>query len=329
MLIDVHTHIVPEKLPDFSRRAGGAGWPRMDPVDACSASVMVAGKNFRTVTDQCWSVPRRLGDMEREGVGRQVLSPMPKLFSYAFAPTDTRDFCRSVNETIAAMVQAAPGRFYGLGIVPLQDAELAAQEIGQVRALGLHGVEIGTNVNGTSLGDPALLPFFQEAERQGLPIFVHAQDPTNEARFVGAPLLNNLIGFPQENTLAAATLITGGVMERCPRLRVLFSHGGGGFAAMLPRLDQGWRTMGQYLPRLPSDYARAFYFDTLLYDATAIGFLLEKFGAARVMVGSDYPFAIREVPPGKHLRELAALGAADRRRVQSTTCLEFLGLPAG
>ena len=328
MLIDVHTHIVPEKLPDFTRRAGGANWPVMDPVDSCSARVMVAGKNFRTVTDQCWSVQRRLGDMETEGVTRQVLSPMPKLFSYAFAPQDTRDFCRAVNETIATMVQAAPDRFYGLGIVPLQDAELAARELEQVRAMGLHGVEIGTNVNGKSLGDPSLLPFFQEAARQGQPIFAHAQDPTFESRLVGPPSMGNLIGFPVENSLAAATLITGGVMEKCPGLRMLFSHGGGGFATMLPRLDQGWHTMGQYLPKLPSDYARAYYFDTLLYDAHSIGLLLEKFGASRLMVGSDYPFVVREIPPGKHLAELKKLSAAERKRVQSATCLEFLGLPA-
>jgi aminocarboxymuconate-semialdehyde decarboxylase len=326
MLIDVHTHIVPEALPDFARRAGGERWPRMDRVDACTANVMISGRNFRTVTDQCWSVPRRLSDMEGEGVGRQVLSPMPRLFSYWAAPDEARDFCRYVNETLAAMVQAAPERFYGLGIVPMQHPELAAQELDGLRKLGLHGLEIGTNIDGRSLGDPRFLPFFQELERQGLPLFVHAQDPTDAGRFSGAPVLGNLIGFPQENVLAAATLITGGVIERCPRLKVLFSHGGGGFAMMLPRLDQGWRTMGQYLPRLPSEYARNFYFDTLLYDAGAVRYLIERFGPQRVTVGSDYPFVIREVPPGRHLQGVAGLSQADRERIHSRTALEFLGI---
>jgi aminocarboxymuconate-semialdehyde decarboxylase len=329
MLIDVHTHIVPEKLPDFSRRAGGDRWPTLEPVDACSARVMISGKNFRTVTDQCWSVARRSEEMDAEGVTHQVLSPMPKLYSYGFAAADTLDFCRYVNESIAVMVQAAPQRFHGLGIVPLQEPELAARAIEEVKQLGLLGVEIGTNVNGKSLGDPVFRSFFEAASAQRLAVFVHAQDPSNTERFSGPPLLENLIGFPLENTLAAATLITGGTIERCPHARFLFSHGGGGFASVLPRLDQGWRTMNQFLPKLPSAYVDNYFFDTLQYDPKAIRFLLEQFGARRLVVGSDYPFVIRERPPGKHLAELRGLSDAEREQIHSRSALEFLGLAQG
>lgn len=326
MLIDVHTHIVPETFPDFARRKGGDLWPSMDPVDDCSARVMIGGRNFRTVTDQCWSHARRIEDMDAEHVDRQILSPMPKLFSYWFEPGDTRDFCRYVNEVIAALVQARPERFYGLGILPVQDPELAAKEIDNLKAMGLHGVEIGTNINGKSLGEPEFLPFFQACDAARLPIFVHAQEPTGTGRFVGIPQLENLIGFPIENSLAAATLITGGTMEKCPNLKVLFSHGGGGFAQMLPRLDQGWRTMTEYLPRLPSEYARNFYFDTLQYDALAIRFLLDTFGAQRLAVGSDYPFVVREIPPGKYLADVSGLDPAHREQMHHRTALDFLGL---
>ena len=329
MLIDVHTHVIPEKLPDFAGRDGGNRWPTMDPIDACNSRIMIAGKNFRTVTDQSWSVSRRLEDMSGEGVERQVLSPMPNLFSYWGEPGDTLDFSRYINGEIAAMVHAEPERFYGLGQVPLQDPDLAAKELAPIREMGLMGVEIGTNVNGASLADPKFLPFFIEAEKLRMPIFIHAQHPGGTERFTGAPFLENLIGFPQENTLAAATLISGGVIERCPGLRVLFSHGGGGFALVLPRLDQGWRTMERFLPRLPSSYIDNFYFDTLFFDARGIGLLIEKFGAKRVMVGSDYPFAIREVPPGKHLTELEGLEDLDDSTIQaihSGSCLEFLGI---
>ena len=329
MLIDVHTHVIPEKLPDFAGRDGGNRWPTMDPIDACNSRIMIAGKNFRTVTDQSWSVSRRLEDMSGEGVERQVLSPMPNLFSYWGEPGDTLDFSRYINGEIAAMVHAEPERFYGLGQVPLQDPDLAAKELAPIREMGLMGVEIGTNVNGASLADPKFLPFFIEAEKLRMPIFIHAQHPGGTERFTGAPFLENLIGFPQENTLAAATLISGGVIERCPGLRVLFSHGGGGFALVLPRLDQGWRTMERFLPRLPSSYIDNFYFDTLFFDARGIGLLIEKFGAKRVMVGSDYPFVIREVPPGKHLTELEGLEDLDDSTIQaihSGSCLEFLGI---
>lgn len=329
MLIDVHTHIVPEKLPDFAHLPGGGRWPRMEAVDPCHSNVMIAGRNFRTVTDQCWSIERRLEDMGREEVTHQVISPMPELFSYWFDPADTRDFCRYVNEQIAEMVQAAPQRFIGLGIVPLQSAHLAAREIEPIQALGLRGIEIGTNINGLSLADPQFLPFFQEAEARDMPLFVHALHPGGVERFTGPPILNNLIGFPQENTLAAATFITGGVIEKCPGLRLLFSHGGSGFAMVLPRLDQGWRTLDEFLPRPPSSYIGNFYFDTLLFDAAGIRLQMEKFGSHRLAVGSDYPFVIREVPPGKAVREIEDLTPADWEAISHTSALEFLGMERG
>jgi len=139
-------------------------------------------------------------------------------------------------------------------------------------------------------------------------------------------VLENLIGFPQENTLAAATLITGGIVERCPDARFLFSHGGGGFASVLPRLDQGWHTMEKFLPKPPSSYVGNFYFDSLFFDAHSIRHLLARFGARRVMVGSDYPYAIRERPPGKHLAEVTGLSAEDLEFIRHRTCLEFLGV---
>jgi len=328
MLIDVHTHLVPNPLPAFGNRKGGDRWPTMVPVSAHQCNVMISGKNFRTVTDQSWSPAKRAEDMVKEGVDRQVVSPMPELFSYWFDAVDTRDFCRFTNEVIAEWVREQPTRFYGLGGVPLQDPHLAAKEIAEIKKLGLHGVEIGSNVLGKSLAAPEFLEFFQEAQAQHCPIFIHALHPGGADRFTGAPLLNNLIGFPQENALAAATLITGGVMERCPDLKVLFSHGGSGFMIVLPRMDQGWHTMEQFLPKPPSSYIQNFYFDTLLFDPLAIRHLVDQFGSKRVMVGSDYPFAIREVPPGKHLREVVGLSKDQQADLTFRTCMEFLGQPA-
>jgi aminocarboxymuconate-semialdehyde decarboxylase len=328
MLIDVHTHLVPNPLPNFAGRKGGDRWPTLVPAGAQQCNVMIAGKNFRTVSDQSWSPAKRVEDMEREGVDRQVVSPMPELFSYWFDALDTRDFCRFTNEAIAEWVRAQPTRFHGLGGVPLQDPQLAAKEIAEIKKLGLLGVEIGSNVNGKSLAAPEFLEFFQEAQAQRCPVFIHALHPQGTDRFTGAGVLNNLIGFPQENVLAAATLITGGVMERCPQLKVLFSHGGSGFMIVLPRLDQGWRSMEQFLPQPPSSYIGNYYFDSLLFDPLAIRHLVDRFGSRRVMVGSDYPFAIREIPPGKHLREVVGLSVDQQADLTFRSCMEFLGLPS-
>src|SRR5262245_22683858 len=146
MIIDLHTHVVPDVFPAVGARRAGAKWPQMDPIDPTRSKVMIAGENFRTVTDQCWSGARRMADMATDGVDVQVIAPMPELLSYWFEPGDARDFGRYVNEYIASLVQAQPGRFVGLGTVPLQDPELAAKELESVRAMGLAGIEIGSNV---------------------------------------------------------------------------------------------------------------------------------------------------------------------------------------
>src|SRR5690606_17998018 len=122
----------------------------------------------RSIEHDCWDPTRRVEQMGAMGVQRQVLSPMPELLSYWLPADDARDLASFMNERIAEMVQAAPDRFHGLGMVTLQEPELAAAQLGGiVRDLGLRGVEIGSNVNGRPLGDPAFEPFFAEAEAQG------------------------------------------------------------------------------------------------------------------------------------------------------------------
>jgi aminocarboxymuconate-semialdehyde decarboxylase len=146
MIIDVHTHIVPENFPPVGNRKAGARWPQMDHVGTDSANVMFEGRSFRTVLDRCWSVPRRIAEMPEQGVDKQVLSPMPRLLNYDLDPGDALDLARYLNEVIVRMMDEAPDRFYGLGAVPLQDVELSIKELSRVKELGLLGVEVQTNI---------------------------------------------------------------------------------------------------------------------------------------------------------------------------------------
>src|SRR5262249_47855937 len=156
-----------------------------------------------------WNVDHRLRDMEDQGVLAEVISPMPELCAYWFAPEDARDFCRYTNEVVGHMREKAPGRFLGLGIVPLQNPDLAAQELAGIKTMGLTGIELGSNVNGKSLGMPEYLGFFQEAERLGVPIFVHALRPTMMDRFPTQSLFNP-VGYPTDTCLTIASMIAGG-----------------------------------------------------------------------------------------------------------------------
>ena len=133
--IDIHTHIVPARFPPYSGDAAAARWPEMTPaLDCRHANVVIAGKVFRTVTDECWDVDRRVEAMALSRITRQVLSPMPELLSYWLAVDDAVALGCHVNETIAEMVNRAPDQFSGLGMVPLQKPERAARELERLMA---------------------------------------------------------------------------------------------------------------------------------------------------------------------------------------------------
>lgn len=330
-LIDVHTHVVPESFPAYLGKHSSAPWPSMAPANACHRHVMVSGSVYRTVSHQCWDCAVRTADMDARRVGRQVLSPMPELLSYWMEPEDGAAMCRYLNEVIATMVASAPTRFFGLGAVPLQDVPLAIRELERaVKEMGLSGVEIAGSVNGRVIGDPVFLPFFEAAAKWGAAVFVHPLRPTGMERLVGPPMLEQVLAFPGETGLAAASLITGGTMERVPNLRIAFSHGGGTLSTLLPRLQHAWNSLPPVRNAVPADptlTARRMYFDDLVYDAATIRRLIDVFGASQILVGSDYPFAIMDDAPADRVESLK-LPDATRAMLRSLNARRWLGLEA-
>ena len=331
MVVDIHTHFVPETFPPMSDRPGGDRWPQMNRLDERTGQVTISGRNFRTVNDDCWNPERRLELMEQGGVRRQAVSPMPELLSYWGEPAPALDFARHMNEGILRLVEYAPDRFTGLGMVPLQDPDLAAKELSALKAQGLVGVELGSNILGKSLGDPRFLPFFAEAAAQGMAIFIHSFHPGSLDRLVGPPGLDNFIGFPLEIAFTIGSLITGGTLVHCDNVRIACSHGGGGFAMVLPRLTHGWTTseaLRAVVPLSPMEYARRLYYDTLVYDPRTIQYMIELFGTRQLAVGSDFPFIVQEIPPGKALGQVTTLSPEDRQAITTDNALRFLGLAA-
>ncbi|HTO56699.1 MAG TPA: amidohydrolase family protein, partial [Pseudomonadales bacterium] len=132
-MIDVHSHVVPERFPENPSPATNARWPCVHKRTQDDATVMIADKPFREIDSRSWDVNRRIADMDRDGVSMQALSPMPELLSYWFTPSDGLEMARWMNDTIAAMIAAAPARFAGLGTVPLQDPALAAKELSRLK----------------------------------------------------------------------------------------------------------------------------------------------------------------------------------------------------
>jgi aminocarboxymuconate-semialdehyde decarboxylase len=326
--IDVHTHVVPENFPPYKGSGRDVPWPAMAEAHACHRHVMISGKVYRTVSDGCWSVPRRVEDMNGMRVARQALSPMPELLSYWLPLEDAKVLIRYLNDQIAAMVERAPQRLVGLGAVPLQDVDAAIDELGFVqKQLRFSGVEIASHVNGTSIGDPKFEPFFAAAEALGAAIFVHALRPAGQDRIVG-PFSEQAVCFPGDIALACASMITGGVAARHPGLRIAFSHGGGAMAMLLPRLVHAWQMTPkakEALKESPAATARRFFYDHLVFDAAATRLLIERFGTSQIMVGSDYPFVMGDPDPLGALERLELDGDA-YNAISAGNARRFLGL---
>ena len=303
--IDMHAHVTPFEFPPAN---GRQPWPVVEAAD--NDRVMTLGEARSANAELSYNRERRLQNMAEHEVDAEVISPPPPLLVYSMPGEVGRDFCRVVNEAVLEFCHAEPRRFFGLGIVPLQDPDMAARDLSDLKQAGLLGVEVASNINGRSIADAAYLGFFQECQRLDLPVLVHAVSPVVGGHLPGRA--SGSFGFAAEIGLAAAGLLTGGTMEACPGLRVALSHGGGGFPLMLTRAQYFWgRTWNEEPPAegagqgpSPVETARRFYFDALVFDHRALRYMLEILGPKQLMLGSDFPAMPREKPAGKTLRSM-------------------------
>lgn len=306
--IDVHTHFVPNTMPSASGR--NRLWPSIVH-DSSSSKVMVDGKVFRIIDSRSWDAERRLGDMAVDDIDVQVVSPMPELLSHWFPTDDADALSTHINTEIAALCASHPRHFIGIGMAPLQDPALAARRMADIKALGLCGVEIGTHINGVALGDPRMDEFYAAAEAADLCVMIHPLHPAGMERMAGRPELAAVAAFPLETAFAATSLLTHGVTERFPRLRILLSHGGGALPWLLPRMRHAVALgppLQSLFPRGPRDMARGFYYDTILYEPLALRFLADMVGTDRIVVGSDYPFTIKQDQPARFAETALQIG---------------------
>jgi aminocarboxymuconate-semialdehyde decarboxylase len=324
---DCHTHFVPRAFPRYAGKGQDVPWPQMDGAGCGHGQVTISGKPFRKVSAAAWDGTLRQEDMARSGVDVQVVSPMPELLSYWFSADDGATMCDFLNQEISALVRSAPERFVGLGAVPLQDPERACRALEELmRDASFRGVEIGSNINGVPIGDASFAEFFATAERLGAAIFVHALKPVGDERITGPLSLRAMLSFPCEVSFAIGSAITGGLLTRHPYLRIAFSHGGGAFASVLPRLQHAWRSIDSIralVAEEPIAIARRLYFDTLVYSPELLGHLVGQIGAERFLAGSDFPFDIADRDPVGSVR--VALSRAEADMILHDNAQRFLG----
>jgi len=307
---DVHAHVI---VPEITREAGGGEpWrPRVFRDDSGAQVVEMGGREIRAAISEFVNVERILAAQDQAGVDRVLLCPWVPLLYYDAEPHEGLARARIQNDALSALVRANPDRVAALGALPLQDPELAVDELrALMEAAVLKGVEVAASVRGMFLGDDRFELFWGAAESTGAVVFIHPTTRGFDSPAFQDYYLWNTVANPLETATTAAHMVVAGVMERHPGLSILLAHGGGALMAVRGRMRHAHGFQPQANARLgesPEDSIRRFYFDTLTHDDALLRSLIDYVGSDHVLLGSDYPF---DMGDARHVDTVRALGLA-------------------
>lgn len=279
--------------------------------------------------EQMYSVPRRLQDMDTQGIDVAAISVPPFGVVYDLDPPRAAEVCRIMNDHFAQTVASNPRRFVGLANLPMQDPLAAARELERaVKDLGMRGAEITTNIEGANLDAKDLAPFYAKMQELDVPVFLHPSNVLGQERLARYHLAN-LIGNPTDTAVAAASLIFGGVLKEFPRLKFYLAHGGGTCPFIRGRWEHGWHVRPEariHIERPPSEYFRQLYFDSLAHSVPALTYLVETVGPERIVLGTDYPFDMGDYHAVQTVASVPRLTDAQRHRILGDNAAELLKL---
>lgn len=286
------------------------------------------GKIFRTVDENCWNLEKRVEDMDKTGVQMQVLSTVPVMFSYWAKDEHTNELSQFLNNHIAQSVLTS-NRFTGLATLPLQNPAMAVSEINRcVHELGIKGFQIGTHVNDWNLDAEELEPVYEALSEHGCSLFVHPWDMSTTR--LEKYFMPWLVGMPTETTSAICSMVFGGVLEKFPKLKICFAHGGGSFPYTLGRIEHGFKQIPELCATKckinPRKYVGRLYFDSLVHDSSSLEFLVKTMGEDNIILGTDYPFKLREIMPGKAIQSSKTFSEKTKSKLLFKNAVEFLGL---
>jgi aminocarboxymuconate-semialdehyde decarboxylase len=326
-VIDIHTHVFTEGMIESLRKEAPSINLKVTPINRDEAVLEIANLVHKPFPSKAWDLEQRFHDMQAQGVDIQLVSNIPQTFLYDQDADLAAVTSALLNEAISRLVREHPERLRGLATLPMQAPDQAAKELRRaMRELGLEGAHIGSNVQGRNLDDPAFEPVWQAADEQGAFILVHPYNVVGRDR-MKSYYLQNLIGNPLETTIAAASLVFGGVIERYPRIRFCFAHGGGFAPYQAGRFRHGWKVRPEgkaHLKDGPAASLDRLLYDTILHAREQLEFLIGAVGPSRVLLGSDYPFDMGQYDTVKLVRSLR-ISEADKQLILGGAARALIG----
>jgi aminocarboxymuconate-semialdehyde decarboxylase len=326
MKIDMHTHLMPEKMPDFAAKFGYGEFIHLDHHRPGFARMMKGSTFFREIGRNCWDPETRIHEYKLYKTPVQLVCTIPVLFSYWAKPEDGLYISQFLNDHLAGIVEDYPEHYIALGSIPMQDTSLAIGELERIKNLGMPGVQIGSNVNQLNLSEPQFYPIFEACAALDLAVFVHPWEMMGEAD-MRKYWLPWLVGMPAETSRAACSLIFGGVLERLPQLRFCFAHAGGSFIPTIGRIEHGFHCRPDLValdnPVNPREYLKRFWVDSATHDPQLLHYILSVMGDEKVCLGTDYPFPLGDLEIGTFIEKMD-LSAETKARIFSRNTFEWL-----
>jgi len=324
----MHTHILPEVLPDWRKQFGYGNFIHLDHHRHGWARMMQGEKFFREIASNCWDPEIRKEEYAQFNTQVQVVCTIPVMFSYWALPNDGLLVARYLNDDLARLVANDPRHYVALGTLPMQDVELAIKELERCKEIGLKGIQIGSNINGKNLSEPEFFPLFEACSDLSMAVMVHPWEMMGQSQ-MGKYWLPWLVGMPAETSRAICSMIFGGVLERLPRLRVNFSHAGGSFLPTIGRVEHGFNCRPDLVavdnPVNPREYIGKFWVDSITHDPRMLEYVLELQGSEKVTLGTDYPFPLGDLEVGKFIEEME-LPASVKEDIFCNAALSWLDM---
>jgi aminocarboxymuconate-semialdehyde decarboxylase len=311
-VIDAHTHWYPAQWVELVQNEGEAAGARIGRNDRGGITFNAAGIGA-VFSPNYIDLESRIKSMDETGIDTQVLSLMAPMVYWA-PPAFGLKLAQSYNDACSAAHRKYPNRFVGLAMLPMQQPELALEELERAGKLpGMRGVMMATAINGRNLDDKVFFPIYAKCEELGWPIFTHPVAPLGGER-MSKYYLSNLLGNPVEIGIAGYSLILGGVLDAFPKLEVMLPRAGGNVPWGIMRLDRTVERMPQLAQakRPATLYLKRFYYDCIIESPQIVMDLIRLVGPERVLFGTDYPSPMRDARPTAFIHDLADLSSSER-----------------